>query len=111
MAKLISPNHWRYDVTGKPGQEFLEKIDIFYDSNMLIDVCTSFLGLSSSASQLGMVKHIKFDHILDMIFLLVLDRIRTMCKAFNMTLAPNIDFWTHEKITSEAFFSLCNHQN
>ena len=68
MAKLISPNHGRYDVTGKPGQEFLEKIDIFYDSNMLIDVCTSFLGLSSSASQLGMVKHIKFDHILDTIF-------------------------------------------
>ena len=27
-----------------------------------------FLGLSSSASQLGMVKHIKFDHILDTIF-------------------------------------------
>ena len=50
----------RYDVTGKPGQEFSEKkIDIFYDSNMLIDVCTSFLGLSSSASQLGMVKHIQ----------------------------------------------------
>ena len=68
VAKLISPNHRRYDVTGKPGQEFSEKTRYFYDSNMLIDVCTSFLGLSSSASQLGMVKHIKFDHILDTIF-------------------------------------------
>ena len=35
---------------------------------MLIDECTSFLGLSSSASQLGMIKHNKFDHILDTIF-------------------------------------------
>ena len=68
MAKLISPNHRRYDITGKPGQEFSEENRYFYDSNMLIDVCTSFLGLSSSASQLGMVKHIKFDHILDTIF-------------------------------------------
>ena len=49
-------------------KNFQKKIDIFYDSNMLIDACISFLGLSSSASQLGMVKHIKFDHILDTIF-------------------------------------------
>ena len=38
------------DMTLQASQDknFQKKIDIFYDSNMLIDVCTSFLGLSSS---------------------------------------------------------------
>ena len=78
MAKRILPNRMRYDVAGKPGQDFSSKIDYSDDSKMSIHSCNTFLGLSSSCSQLARVKHVKFNHVLDTIFLLVLGRICTM---------------------------------
>ena len=68
MAKRILPNRMRYDVAGKPGQDFSSKIDYSDDCKMSIHSCNTFLGLSSSCSQLERVKHIKFKHVLDTIF-------------------------------------------
>ena len=50
------------------GKDFHQKLTISDDSKMSFDLCNMFLGLSSSVSQLGMVKHVKFDHVLDTIF-------------------------------------------
>ena len=50
------------------GKNFHQKLTISDDSKMFIDLCNTFLGLSSSVSQLGMVKRVKFDHVLDTIF-------------------------------------------
>ena len=50
------------------GKNFHQKLTISDDSKMSIHLCNVFLGLSSSGSQLGRVKHVKFDHVLDTIF-------------------------------------------
>ena len=50
------------------GKNFHQKLTISDDSKMSIHLCNMFLGLSSSGSQLGRVKHVKFDHVLDTIF-------------------------------------------
>ena len=50
------------------GKNFHQKLTISDDSKMSFDLCNMFLGLSSSVSQLGMVKHVEFDHVLDRIF-------------------------------------------
>ena len=68
VASRILPNRSRYDFSGKARQKFHQKLTIFDDSKMSIQFCNAFLGLSSSISHLGMVKHYKFDHDLDMIF-------------------------------------------
>ena len=68
MAKRILPNRMRYDVAGKPEQEFHQKLTISDDSKVSIHLCNTFLGLSSSCSQLARDKHVKFNHVLDTIF-------------------------------------------
>ena len=68
VARRILPNRSRYDFSGKARQKFHQKLTIFDDSKMSIQFCNAFLGLSSSNYQLEMVKHIKFDHVLDTIF-------------------------------------------
>ena len=68
MAEGILPNHRRYEISGKPGQEISPKIHIFDDSKMCIHLCTAHLGLPRSAPQLQIVKHEKLEHVLDTIF-------------------------------------------
>ena len=50
------------------GKNFHQKLTISDDSKMSIHLCNMFLGLSSSGSQLGRVKHVIFDHVFDTIF-------------------------------------------
>ena len=68
MAKQILPNCTRYEVAGKPGKNFHQKLTISDDSKMIIYLCTADLGLPNSASQSEIVKHDEFDHVLDTIF-------------------------------------------
>ena len=68
MAKQISPNRTRYEVAGKHRQEFQQKLACCWRLKQFLQLCNAFLGLSSSNYQLEMVKHIKFDHVLDTIF-------------------------------------------
>ena len=68
VASRILPNRTRYDVSGKPGQEFHQKLTNFDDSKMIPKYVPADLGLPSSACQSRMIKHNKFDHVLDTIF-------------------------------------------
>ena len=68
MASRILPNPTRYDVSGEPGQEFSPIIDYFCYSKMIPKYVPADLGLPSTACQSRMVKHNKFDHVLDTIF-------------------------------------------
>ena len=68
MASRILPNRTRYDVSGKPGQEFSPKIDYFCYSKMIPKYVPADLGLPSSACQSRMVKNNKLDHVFDTIF-------------------------------------------
>ena len=68
VASRILPNRTRYDVSGKPGQEFHQKLTNFDDSKMIPKYVPADLGLPSSAPQSEMVKQDIFDHVLGMIF-------------------------------------------
>ena len=68
VAKQILPNRMRYEVAGKHRQEFQQKLACCWRLKQFLQLCNAFLGLSSSNYQLEMVKHIKFDHVLDTIF-------------------------------------------
>ena len=68
VAKQILPNRMRYEVAGKHRQEFQQKLACCWRLKQFLQLCNAFLGLSSSNSHLEMVKHIKFDHVLDTIF-------------------------------------------
>ena len=68
VAKRILPNHRRYEISGKPGQEISPNIAYSDDSKMCIHLCTAHLGLPRSAPQLQIVKHEKLEQVLDTIF-------------------------------------------
>ena len=68
MAKQILPNRTRYEVTGQPGQGFSSKIGYISNPNMFFHVCTVEMLSTNSASQASMVKNVKLEHDLDLLF-------------------------------------------
>ena len=68
VASLISPNFSSYELSGQPRQKFSPKLECSSNPKMFFHSCTVNLLSTNSASEASMVKHVKFDHVLDTIF-------------------------------------------
>ena len=68
MASLISPNFSSYELSGQPRQKFSPKLECSSNPKMFCHSCTVDLLSTNSASEASMVKHVKFNHVLDTIF-------------------------------------------
>ena len=68
MASLISPNFSSYEISGQPRQKFSPKLECSSNPKMFFHSCTVDLLSTNSASEASMVKHVKFNHVLDTIF-------------------------------------------